>query len=50
MSQSKLPQKKYHHELFFSNLELETKPIIFYHHTMKYHNTQDEKNQVRKSL
>jgi len=28
---------------FFLLVELETKPIIFYHHTMKYHNTQDEK-------
>ncbi len=42
MSQSKLPQK-YYHCGFFSFNELETKPVTFYHHTLKYHNTQDEK-------
>jgi hypothetical protein len=39
---SKLPQKIIIMD-FFLLVELETKLIIFYHHTMKYHNTQDEK-------
>jgi hypothetical protein len=29
--------------IFFLLMELEIKPISFYHHTMKYHNTQDKK-------
>jgi len=39
---SKLPQKIIIMD-FFLLVELETKPIKFYHHTMKFHNTQDEK-------
>jgi hypothetical protein len=38
MSQSKLPQKIIIMG-FFLLMELETKPTIFYHCTLKYHNT-----------
>jgi hypothetical protein len=38
MLQSKQPKKTIIME-FFLLVELETKPIIFYRHTLKYHNT-----------
>jgi hypothetical protein len=36
-------------DIFFI-VELKIKVVTFYHHTLKYHNTQDEKNQARKNL
>jgi len=38
-----ITQKNYHYGFFFLLMELETNPITFYHHTLKYHNTSDEK-------
>jgi hypothetical protein len=35
---------------FFLLMELETKPTTFYHHTLKYHNTSNEKIKQEKSL
>ncbi len=35
---------------FLLLVELEDILITFYHHTFKYHNIQDEKNNVRKDL
>jgi hypothetical protein len=41
--------KNYHYE-FFLLVELETKLITFYHHTLKYHNIKSSKKKYLKIL